>query len=227
MLVEEVVRPPISSRAFNAAVLETLPALSRFARRLTRDEVAGDDLVQDALTRAWAARYQFQPGTNFRAWLFTIMRNQFLSLTRKAWRTVEWDPERHERLLTDAGGQERALNLLDLQRAVAGIADSHREVLNLLYVDQLTMEQAAASLGIRTGAMRSRAYRARAALHHHYGAEAAPRPSEPPETPASGETPAREVSSPGDAKDAWPDKPREGRRASYERWKAAGSRLIG
>ena len=72
-----------TERGFVAAVDAVLPALRRYARHLSRDQGEGDDLVQETMTRAWAARTRFQPGTNFRAWLFRTVRNACLMKRRR------------------------------------------------------------------------------------------------------------------------------------------------
>ena len=71
-----------------------LPAMRAFAISLTRNMAAADDLVQDAVVKAWSSFDKFEPGTNMRAWLFTILRNTFYSGVRKRRRDIA-DPDRH------------------------------------------------------------------------------------------------------------------------------------
>src|SRR4051794_3384224 len=73
----------IAEAAVRGQIAALLPDLRAFARFLVRDRVAADDLVQDGLVRALAALDQFQPGTNLKAWLFTILRNAFYEGTRR------------------------------------------------------------------------------------------------------------------------------------------------
>src|SRR4051812_8282865 len=69
--------------------MKALPALRTFALSLAYDVPHADDLVQETLVKAWANQHRFTPGTNFKAWLFTILCNQFYSDKRKARRMVE------------------------------------------------------------------------------------------------------------------------------------------
>ncbi|MGB0903406.1 MAG: sigma-70 family RNA polymerase sigma factor, partial [Mangrovicoccus sp.] len=70
-------------------LVEHLPSLRAFAMSLTRNNSRADDLVQDTILKAWSKIESFQPGTNLRAWLFTILRNTYYSDRRKASREVE------------------------------------------------------------------------------------------------------------------------------------------
>src|SRR3712207_2446264 len=100
-------------------LLTAIPSLWAFAYSLTHNPSYADDLVQDALVRAWASRHRFKPGTNFEAWLFTILRNQFYSLQRRRRREVE-DVEGvySNRLLISPPEQGARLDLQDLHRAL-------------------------------------------------------------------------------------------------------------
>ena len=69
-------------------LVDHLPALRAFALSLTREGASADDLVQDTIVKAWTNMDKFQPGTNLRAWLFTILRNTFYSARRKTRREV-------------------------------------------------------------------------------------------------------------------------------------------
>jgi RNA polymerase sigma-70 factor (ECF subfamily) len=71
---------------FKGELLSLVPFLRAFARSLTGNQEAADDLAQETLVKAWQSRASFQPGTNLKAWLFTILRNQFYSDRRRAWR---------------------------------------------------------------------------------------------------------------------------------------------
>ena len=77
---------PLSADAdqiFRDDLLAIIPSLRSFARGLCGGREMADDLAQDAMMRAWAARTSFTPGTNFRAWMFMILRNQFYTTIRK------------------------------------------------------------------------------------------------------------------------------------------------
>ncbi len=84
---------------FTDEMTASLPALRSFARSLCRQRDMADDLVQETMIRAWSSRHTFMPGSKFRPWLFTILRNQFYTAIRKSSRTVTWEPEAAERIL--------------------------------------------------------------------------------------------------------------------------------
>ena len=141
-----------------------LPDLRAFARFLIRDRIAADDLVQDAVVRALTALDQFQPGTNLKAWLFTILRNHFYEQTRRRKREARamlafsdedgpCNPEQHARA-----------ELQDLQRVIFELPPLQREALILIGAQGLTHEEAAAICGVPEGTMKARLSRARAAL---------------------------------------------------------------
>ena len=78
--------PSTDDTAFKAELVTLIPHLRAFARTLTGDATAADDLAQDAMVKAWDARASFQMGTNMKAWTFMILRNQFYSDKRRSWR---------------------------------------------------------------------------------------------------------------------------------------------
>src|SRR6202051_2603046 len=83
---------------FKTELLGLVPFLVAFPRSLPANQEAADDLAQETLVKAWQSRASFNPGTNLKAWLFTILRNQFYSDRRRAWRQMPWDDESAERL---------------------------------------------------------------------------------------------------------------------------------
>jgi len=78
---------------FRKALIALIPQLRAFARTLTGDPTAADDLAQDAMMKAWDARESFELGTNMKAWTFMILRNQFYSEKRRSWRQTQLDQE--------------------------------------------------------------------------------------------------------------------------------------
>ena len=84
-----------------------IPFLRAFARSLTGNQEGADDLAQETLVKAWQSRATFIPGTNLKAWLFTILRNQFYSDRRRAWRQAPWDQDAAERI--PGGGEDQIL----------------------------------------------------------------------------------------------------------------------
>lgn len=123
-----------------------------------------DDLAQEAMVRAWAARDSFTPGTNFRAWMFMIARNQFYTTMRKNVRMASWDPEAAERLLVERPTQEVGIELADLQKALDKLPLQQREMLLLVAAAGLSYEEAAEVTGCALGTVKSRIARGRAAL---------------------------------------------------------------
>ncbi|HVY03117.1 MAG TPA: sigma-70 family RNA polymerase sigma factor [Caulobacterales bacterium] len=170
-----------NSRAFKQEMTALLPQVRAFARFLCRgDRAAADDLAQDALMRAWAARASFQPGSQMRAWLFVIVRNVFYSDRRKAWRSVALDQEAAERTLKAEGGQPGVMDLDDVRRSLNLLPEDQREALVLVTAGGLSYEEAAEVCGCAVGTIKSRVNRARKALLDIVDSGAAP----PRDTPA-------------------------------------------
>lgn len=139
-----------------------IPNLRRFARVLVRDADHADDVVQDCLERAISREHRFEPGTNLRAWLFTILVNLVRSEARKAKvRGHVVSIEDYQHLMPSPGGQDGALRLRDLKRAFAQLPKSFQEVLVIVAIEGLSYEQAAAVLDVPVGTVRSRLSRAR------------------------------------------------------------------
>jgi RNA polymerase sigma-70 factor, ECF subfamily len=107
-----------------------IPRLRGFAVSLCGSMTLADDLVQEALLRAWANSEKFQPGTNLRAWLFTILRNVFYSQLRKRSCEVQEDSDgEYSRGIAVAGNKESHLGLADVRIALANLPAEQREVL--------------------------------------------------------------------------------------------------
>lgn len=155
-----------------AELVEHLPALRAFAVSLTRDGVAADDLVQDAIVKAWRNIHRFQPGTNLRAWLFTILRNTFYSDRRKAKREVGDADGALAATLSEKPRHDGALALTDFMRAFRTLPDEQREALVLVGASGFSYEEAAATTGVAVGTVKSRVNRARARLVEMLGMHA-------------------------------------------------------
>ena len=150
---------------FQAALIDVLPHLRAFARSLTRRREQADDLVNDAVVRALSAAAQFQPGTNFKAWMFTILRNLYYNEGRKNRATVSLD-EAEALMPSVAPVQQATLEFCDFRRAFWQLGDDHREVLILVGASGLSYEEAAEVCGCAIGTIKSRVSRARAELMH-------------------------------------------------------------
>lgn len=154
----------LSERDFRHALCAIAPHLRAFARSLCGCRDRADDLAQEAIVRAWAARSSYRAGTNFKAWTFTILRNQFYSEMRRARFTGEYDPEMAERVLWTPGAQEDAVNLGDVMRALETLPATHREALMLVAIGDLSYEEIAQICDVALGTVKSRICRARAML---------------------------------------------------------------
>ena len=142
-----------------------IPRLQRYARSLTQDISRADDLVQSCLVRALTKEHLWQPGTDIRAWLFTILHNQHVNDVRRRVRegivvSVE-DVTPHLAAAPSAGV---SLELHDLEQAIAGLPRDQRVVVLLAGREGKRYEEIAATLGVPVGTVRSRLSRARARL---------------------------------------------------------------
>lgn len=160
-----VPKPPSSDdEGFKTQLIGLIPHLRAFARTLTGDATAADDLAQDAMVKAWDARASYQMGTNMKAWTFMILRNQFYSDKRRSWRQIQLDQEAAERTLVAVDNPEAPLALDELRLAMAMLPDEQREALILVGAGGFAYEEAADICGCAIGTVKSRVSRARKAL---------------------------------------------------------------
>ena len=153
------------SSSFEVDALASLDSLYRTALRLTRVPADAEDLVQDTYLKAFRAADSFQPGTNLRAWLFTIMHNQNVNSVRSAMResmTVEIEEQSSDLVATTDPTVTRQLHELD--RALAQVPEEQRQVILLVGLEGMSYEDAAAILHVPVGTVRSRLSRGRDAL---------------------------------------------------------------
>jgi RNA polymerase sigma-70 factor (ECF subfamily) len=162
-----------------------IPRLRRYARALTRDAVAADDLVQDCLVRGLAKQHLWQPGTDLRAWLFTILHNQYVNHVRRSSRAgTAVQISEAEPSLTRAADQGNRLELRDLDRALAKLPADQRTVILLVGLEGMSYEAVAEVIGIPVGTVRSRLSRGREALRHLMGIITDDRPAAAATRPA-------------------------------------------
>jgi RNA polymerase sigma-70 factor (ECF subfamily) len=154
--------------AFKKLLVAIVPVLRRFAVSLARDPTAADDLVQDTLMRAWRARARFEPGTNFEAWTFTILRNAFYSSQRRR-REVQDEDGSYTAHLATPPDQAGHLDLQDVRAALDRLAPVMREALVLVAIENMSYEEAAAVMNCRIGTVKSRVWRAREQLARMLG----------------------------------------------------------
>lgn len=145
-------------------MIALLPNLRAFAVSLTNDPVRADDLVQDAILRAWAKIDQFERGTNLAAWLFTILRNAFYTDHRKRKREVEDPDGAYAGHLVALPAQEAGLEMAEFRSALARLPRRQREALLLVGAEGLTYDAAALIQGVSVGTVKSRVHRARSQL---------------------------------------------------------------
>ena len=153
-------------------VLELLPALRAFARSLTRNRTEADDLVQETFLKALSNIDKFDPGTNLRAWLFTILRNTYYTEIRKRRRESDGLSSLAQQDSNMGPGQEWSVTLSSLKEALEMLPSDQREALVLVGAAGLSYEEAAEVCNCALGTIKSRVNRARAKLLSLMGAEA-------------------------------------------------------
>jgi RNA polymerase sigma-70 factor (ECF subfamily) len=152
---------------FGSLLEHEIPRLRRYARALTRDATRADDLVQSCLLRALAKSHLWQPGTDLRAWLFTILHNQHVNDVRRAVREgINIPVEDMAPMLTVPSTQGAALQLRDLDRAMAKLPEEQRQVLLLVGLEGMRYEEVAVVLDVPVGTVRSRLSRGRDMLRY-------------------------------------------------------------
>ncbi|HEV2561672.1 MAG TPA: sigma-70 family RNA polymerase sigma factor [Rhizomicrobium sp.] len=154
--------PPPSQ--FGEDLIALIPHLRAFSRMLCAERTLAEDMAQEALLKAWRSQDHFVPGTNLKAWLFTILRNEFYSHMRRGKRETSWDDNLGRRIPAPADEQESALHLSDTAWALGELPERQRESLILVGVGGFSYEDAANISSIRVGTVKSRVARARAAL---------------------------------------------------------------
>ena len=157
---------PLPDSEFKDQLAQVIPHLRAFGRSLSGSRDLADDLVQETLLKAWAARKRFQAGTNMRAWTFIILRNLFLSQMRRARFKGEWDELTASRLLAAPASQDRHIELSDMQRALLHLPQPQREALILVGAGGFAYEEAAEICGCAVGTIKSRVARGRVALEN-------------------------------------------------------------
>lgn len=151
-------------------VIGQLGSLRRYARSLTRNPVDAEDLVHDALVRAYERKHLFRQDGNLRAWLLSILHNAFIDKTRS--RRAEQGREEETRHLTGPSvepAQEHMVRLGQVRNAFLTLPDEQRAVLHLVAIEGLSYQEAADALSIPLGTLMSRLGRARAALRQIEG----------------------------------------------------------
>ncbi len=159
---------------FSKRLVAAIPSLRAFARGLCGHSELADDLAQEALARAWSARRSYAPGTNFKAWTFTILRNYYYSWCRKQRRVAVWDPEVAEQLLVSEPAQAGHLALADLEAGLRTLPVQQREALILVGAGGFSYQEAAEIAGCAVGTVKSRVARGRLSLRAYMEAPLRP-----------------------------------------------------
>jgi RNA polymerase sigma-70 factor (ECF subfamily) len=160
----------LSSRAQHDSALRddlvaAIPNMRAFAISLCGNRDRADDLVQEALVKAWNHLDSFEQGTNLKAWLFTILRNAYFSELRKTKREIADSEGQLAAKLSVPPEQQGHLDLLDLNRALAKLPPDQREALILVGAEGFSYEDAASISGCAVGTVKSRVNRARTRLN--------------------------------------------------------------
>jgi RNA polymerase sigma-70 factor (ECF subfamily) len=145
-------------------LVAAIPNMRAFAISLCGNRDRADDLVQEALVKAWNHLDSFQEGTNLKAWLFTILRNAYFSELRKTKREVADSDGQLAARLSVPPEQQGHLDLIDLNRALAQLPPDQREALILVGAEGFSYEDAATISACAVGTVKSRVNRARTRL---------------------------------------------------------------
>ncbi len=158
-------RPAGGDPHFAVELVKVLPSLRRQAMALTRNRADAEDLLQTAMTNALGAQGSFRVGTNIRAWMSCILRNQFFSEFRRRRVFVELD-DAPPSLTGCSGAQEECVLLRETRRFIAGLPAAQQVALSMVAIEGLSYEEVAGQLGIPVGTVKARVFRARESLQH-------------------------------------------------------------
>lgn len=150
--------------SFKRDLLATLPSLRAFAFSLAGRHDKADDLVQDTIMKAWAKQDSFELGTNIKAWLFTILRNEFYSQMRKRGREIQDSDGLFTERMSVHPSQYGHMDLTDFKAALDQLPSDQREAVILIGASGFSYEEAADICDCAVGTMKSRVSRARTRL---------------------------------------------------------------
>jgi RNA polymerase sigma-70 factor (ECF subfamily) len=170
MLLSNEIDPEVSKAdepklpEFSQQIQDEIPFLRRAARRWHRDKGNADDLVQDVLLQALAHEHLWQPGSDLRAWLYTIMRNRFLADVTRSNRSHSALKEIVFAAAPATHAGDLRLLLRDLGEALRRLPSNQRSAVILIGVQEKSYSEAAQSMGTSVGAVRSHLARGRERL---------------------------------------------------------------
>ncbi len=151
----------VGADTFREDLLGLLPDLRRFAQSLAHGADQAEDLVQETLLKAWQNQKRYRPGTNLKAWTFTIMRNQFYTEKRKSRREVADVDGAAAGQLIALADQLHRVALREVWSRIRTLPEAQQEALLLVAAQGMTYEEASAALGCQVGTVKSRVSRAR------------------------------------------------------------------
>lgn len=146
----------------NRAVEAEIPCLRRYAHKLMRDHAAAEELVQECIVRGLSKQHLWREGTNLRAWLCTILHNQYVNEIRRTVKegtVVELSEVDNQ--LAHPPAQDKVLEWRDVRRALGKLSDGQREAVILIGLDGWSYERVAEAAGVPVGTVRSRLSRGR------------------------------------------------------------------
>ena len=149
---------------FRDQIIAAIPGLRAFGMSLASNADRADDLVQETLMKAWKHQDSFEPGTNLRAWLYTILRNEFYSQIRKRRREIEDADGIYASKVATPAEQDGHLDMADMRVALAQVPEDQREAVILVGALGFSYQEAGEICGIAVGTVKSRVSRARARL---------------------------------------------------------------
>ena len=152
------------STEFREQLIAAIPGLRAFGLSLTARGDRADDLVQETLMKAWKHYESFEPGSNMKAWLYTILRNEFYTQLRKRKREVEDADGKISGRVAVHGEQQGHMDLRDFQQALDQLSEDQREALILVGAEGFSYEEVAEICGCAVGTVKSRVNRARTRL---------------------------------------------------------------
>ncbi|EKV32530.1 RNA polymerase sigma-70 factor, ECF family [Caenispirillum salinarum AK4] len=153
------------SMAANQQIETLIPDLKRYARSLTRTEDDANDLVQDCVERAIRKWHLYKPGTNLRSWLFTMMRNVFISQKRREAVSMRYMQQAvHDENTAARPSQVHSVFLKETVAAMDGLSEQERAAVHMLGMEERSHHEAAEETHLPVGTMKSRLSRGRANL---------------------------------------------------------------
>lgn len=154
---------------FRDGLIAAIPGLRMFGMSLSGRKDRADDLVQETLLKAWKCADKFSAGTNMKAWLYTILRNEFYNQVRKRSREVEDADATYANQVAINGAQQGHVDLADLRDALARLPAQQREAIMLVGASGFSYEEAAEICCVAVGTIKSRVNRARSSLASDMG----------------------------------------------------------